>query len=430
MGTQAGNGSLNPLFMKRIFLFLSLLYVGILHAQYPIFKSSFSNNNGYQYGWQNSGDSLLQVKTNLIQCYKPFLPKAYTTSSLPTGIPVGSIVGNSDSSGKPAYYDGSTYHYLSGAGGGGSSNAFIQNGNGFGAAAVLGTTDNNPLIFHVNNIQVGEFYTSGNFALGNGSGGDPGVLFFANGSSKWGGSMTISSNGGFSIINGANFSSFASNSSSNNTGWYWGMNNPYSSGDKLFFTIAGDVSFSSGTSSINEINIIPTINSSGSGTYTVRGIRFNPTNTSLTNTTVIAYENVTGNNLFNSTSGTSTFSNDAIFQAHRIGSTTAPSIAAGTGAGTSPTISITGNDQDGIITVTSGTLPAGSGATIVTVTYNTTFPTNSFVSMTPADASSALLSGVTMVFVTASTSGFTIKSGTTGLGASTTFQWYYHVGGN
>lgn len=114
---------------------------------------------------------------------------------------------------------------------------------------------------------------------------------------------------------------------------------------------------------------------------------------------------------------------------HYISGAAAPSAAAGAGAGTSPTISVTGTDQDGVIEVTTGTLPTAA-ATILTATYNLAFATNSFPTLTPANATTALLSGVGMVYTTGSTTTFTLTSGATALTAATTYKWYYHVGGN
>jgi len=113
---------------------------------------------------------------------------------------------------------------------------------------------------------------------------------------------------------------------------------------------------------------------------------------------------------------------------HYIQNTNA-TIAAGAGAGTSPTVGIVGSDQSGLITVTTGTLP-GISSTVVTVTYATAFPTNSFPLLTPANAATALLSGASMVFTTGSTTTFIITSGTTALAPATAYRWYYSVGGN
>lgn len=107
-----------------------------------------------------------------------------------------------------------------------------------------------------------------------------------------------------------------------------------------------------------------------------------------------------------------------------------PSIAAGAGAGTSPTISITGTDQSGVITLTTGTTPTGSNATIATVTYQLAFATNSFPTLTAANSTTAALSGTTMVYTTGTTTTFTITSGTLALAAATQYKWFYSVGGN
>lgn len=113
------------------------------------------------------------------------------------------------------------------------------------------------------------------------------------------------------------------------------------------------------------------------------------------------------------------------------GSTTnQPTIAGGTGAGTSPTISIAGDDVNGIVTLIPGVAPSAS-ATVATITFGTAYGTTpKTVTLTPANAATALLSGVTMVYVDSaslSSSAWLIKSGTTGLVAATTYVWYYQV---
>lgn len=103
--------------------------------------------------------------------------------------------------------------------------------------------------------------------------------------------------------------------------------------------------------------------------------------------------------------------------------------AGGTGAGTSPTLTVIGGDQAGSIQVTTGTLPAGSNATIITLTFNAAFTNNAFVTLTPANSATAALTAAQQVYVTCSTTGFSIVSGTTGLTASTAYVWYYTVAG-
>lgn len=104
------------------------------------------------------------------------------------------------------------------------------------------------------------------------------------------------------------------------------------------------------------------------------------------------------------------------------------SIAAGTGAGGSPTVTIAGGDQGGLITVTTGTTPTASG-TIATITYATAFGTASYPTLTPANAATALLSGTGMVFTTGSTGSFTLTAGTVALTTLTTYAWYYSISG-
>jgi lysophospholipase L1-like esterase len=106
-----------------------------------------------------------------------------------------------------------------------------------------------------------------------------------------------------------------------------------------------------------------------------------------------------------------------------------PSIAAGSGAGSSPTVSLTGGEQTGVINVTTGTLPTAS-ATVVTVTYHSAFTTNTYPVLQPANAVTALLSGATMVYTTGTSTTFVITAGTTALTPATTYSWYYYIGAN
>jgi hypothetical protein len=103
-------------------------------------------------------------------------------------------------------------------------------------------------------------------------------------------------------------------------------------------------------------------------------------------------------------------------------------IAAGTGAGTGPTVSLSGNDVNGQITITTGTSPAAS-AIICTVTLSAAFGSAPFVIFSPANANAALLSGASMIFVTSNTTTFSLNSGTSGLTATTTYLLNYHLGG-
>lgn len=109
----------------------------------------------------------------------------------------------------------------------------------------------------------------------------------------------------------------------------------------------------------------------------------------------------------------------------------APTIAAGTGAGTTPTVSISGNNNSGQITVTTGTLPSGSNAVVATITLSTAFPNavNS-VTITPANAAAAALSGSGSIFGSISgASTFILNAGITSLVGGTTYKFNYSCGG-
>lgn len=114
---------------------------------------------------------------------------------------------------------------------------------------------------------------------------------------------------------------------------------------------------------------------------------------------------------------------------HFGGQGTAPTGAVGAGAGTSPgsvTFDATANDVGGIVSLTTGTLPTAASA-VLTVTFNGAYATAPHVTITPGNAATALLSGVTMVYATSTTGTFVINAGTTGLTAATAYSWIYHA---
>lgn len=115
---------------------------------------------------------------------------------------------------------------------------------------------------------------------------------------------------------------------------------------------------------------------------------------------------------------------------HLIGSSTAPKISAGTGAGTAPTVTISGTDLAGQILVTTGTSPETS-AVVATVTFNTAYssaPRAILISPGNQLASTANGGGAVWVeYSTISTTGFELKQGTAGLNASAPYVWYYTV---
>lgn len=105
-----------------------------------------------------------------------------------------------------------------------------------------------------------------------------------------------------------------------------------------------------------------------------------------------------------------------------------PSIAGGPGAGTAPTVAITGTDLAGEITVTTDSDPATS-AVFCTVTFDTAFAAAPYVVFSSANANAAddINLGATM-YVNSTTTAFTINTNTVkSPGASLQFKFHYHV---
>jgi hypothetical protein len=126
------------------------------------------------------------------------------------------------------------------------------------------------------------------------------------------------------------------------------------------------------------------------------------------------------------TSGNALFDKNVTVR-HLSSITTTPTYTAGTGAGTAPTITVTGTDLSGNVSVLTGAAPAGTNATIVTITFNSAYGTAPYVILQPANALTALLSGVSGVYVTSGTGTFLIVSGSTALTTLTTYSWNYTV---
>lgn len=106
-----------------------------------------------------------------------------------------------------------------------------------------------------------------------------------------------------------------------------------------------------------------------------------------------------------------------------------PSITAGAGAGTSPTVTIVGGSLSGDVTVTTGTAPTGSNATILTLTYPNSFATGSFPVFYPANAATAALTNLTGTYSTGTTNTALLVSGSSALTASTVYKWHYVITG-
>jgi len=127
-----------------------------------------------------------------------------------------------------------------------------------------------------------------------------------------------------------------------------------------------------------------------------------------------------------STSGAIITTND-ITAKHIKGNSGALSIAASTGAGTSPSgLTVTGTDMSGVVALTTGTSPS-INAVLATITYNTAYATAPVVVITPANATTASLAATQAVWVNITTTGFTINTNATAVVSSTAYKWNYVV---
>jgi len=106
------------------------------------------------------------------------------------------------------------------------------------------------------------------------------------------------------------------------------------------------------------------------------------------------------------------------------------SISTGTGAATSgsPSASISGGPVAGLLNITTGGSP-GTIATVATVQPSVSLPVKIICNLTPANTTTAALSGATSVSVTGSSYTWTVTSGSTGLAATTPYSWNYMCGG-
>ncbi|HNC56660.1 MAG TPA: DUF2793 domain-containing protein [Leptospiraceae bacterium] len=112
-----------------------------------------------------------------------------------------------------------------------------------------------------------------------------------------------------------------------------------------------------------------------------------------------------------------------------MGGTNDPSVSGGTGAGTSPTISVTGKNGFHEVTLTTGTTPSAS-ATVFTVTFGTTsgsFAVTPYMVLQASNSNAAALSGNGQIYVSArSTTSYSVSVGSTQLAASTQYRWIVH----
>ncbi len=111
---------------------------------------------------------------------------------------------------------------------------------------------------------------------------------------------------------------------------------------------------------------------------------------------------------------------------HLLGrSDSTPTAVAGTGAGTSPTISVEGTDTAMRVVVTAGTTPA-TNATVATITFDQPFTNRPIVVASAGNVTAAARAAV-MHFDAANRNELTIKVGATALTAAAGYVWNIHV---
>lgn len=108
---------------------------------------------------------------------------------------------------------------------------------------------------------------------------------------------------------------------------------------------------------------------------------------------------------------------------------TVPSLSAGTGAGTSPTLSIASpsDDSSGVISVTAG-IGALTNSLIVTLTFSTAYgAAPKTVSFWPMNGNAASISGIYLDKNNVAAASFQLKSTGTALSSTVTYDWGYLV---
>jgi hypothetical protein len=175
--------------------------------------------------------------------------------------------------------------------------------------------------------------------------------------------------------------------------------------------------------------IIPTV-SVGNSTLTLTGYDYNP-DLSASSGTITHYAMLlrSGNvGIADNTPNEKLSVAGNVKLRHLIGQSTAPSVAAGAGAGTTPTVTLSNaTDISGLINLTTGTTPTGANAVILTITFNAAYGVAPNIVLTPANDATASLPSNTVVFATSTTTTLVITSGAQPLTASTDYKWFFHA---
>jgi hypothetical protein len=113
---------------------------------------------------------------------------------------------------------------------------------------------------------------------------------------------------------------------------------------------------------------------------------------------------------------------------HLLGGIAGTTISSSTGAGTSPTVGVTGNDSAGQISVLTGTSPA-TAAVIISIIFGGAYASAPWVVFAPANAAAAALTTAHPFVTNLATGGFDLKSNAVALTGATTYLWNYIVVG-
>ena len=126
--------------------------------------------------------------------------------------------------------------------------------------------------------------------------------------------------------------------------------------------------------------------------------------------------------------------NGNFYMPNLVSNSATPTQVAGVGAGTSPTITISGTNTCGKITIVTGTSPSTGVITTVTLSGSFAFPNQVVPEIRPGNSAAVALTvgptGTTPYASSSATTTWVINSGALALAASTTYIFYYSVFGN
>jgi hypothetical protein len=118
------------------------------------------------------------------------------------------------------------------------------------------------------------------------------------------------------------------------------------------------------------------------------------------------------------------------WQGNNAGTALPPSGGAAAAAGTGATATVSGTDEWGRITLTTGTSPVGNYASLLGVSFRNAYPSTPYGVILQAASAGSNSGPAQQVMVDPASltrTGFSLVTGAAALAASSTFNWYYHV---